>query len=79
MGGSPVSKLFIRMFVSCSAESGEAGADDRAGRTAESFEAVRAVGYEPVVAVLSALSGKDHRVEHPPQQNTERMLPRALS
>ena len=37
-----------------SAEPGGAGADDRAGRTAESFEAVRAAGREPVVAVLPA-------------------------
>ena len=41
-----------------SAEPGGAGADDRAGRTAESFEAVRAAGREPVVAVLPAEGGE---------------------
>ena len=36
------------------AEPGGADADDRAGRTAEPVEAVRAAGREPVVAVLPA-------------------------
>ena len=41
-----------------SAEPGGAGADDRAGRTAESFAAVRAAGREPIVAVLPAEGGE---------------------
>ena len=41
-----------------SAEPGGACADDRAGRTAESFGAVCAAGRGPVVAVLSAEGGE---------------------
>ena len=39
-------------------EPGGAGTDDRAGQTAESFEAVCAAGREPVVALLPVEGGE---------------------
>ena len=45
-----------------SAEPGGACADDRARRTAESFEAVCAAGREPIVAVLPAEGGSARRI-----------------
>ena len=55
-GSSRSSGIFFG--AGSSAEPGGAGADDRAGRSAESFEAVRAAGREPVVAVLPAEGGE---------------------
>ena len=55
IGGSRSSGIFFG--AGSSAEPGGACADDRAGRTAESFEAVCAAGREPVVAVLPAEGG----------------------
>ena len=51
-GSSRSSGIFFG--AGSSAEPGGAGADDRAGRTAESLDAVCAAGGEPVLAVLPA-------------------------
>ena len=55
-GSSRSSGIFFG--AGSSAEPGGAGADDRAGRTAESFKAVCAGGGEPVLAVLPAEGGE---------------------